>query len=415
MGTVYRARRYDARGCGKLAPFTQPCACWPATSRIAPENQQVTGNQAVNDITDDPNAAESEFYTLHEIVAKAQKNLPRDQWDYLVGATETETTLRRNRQSLDTIAFRPRVCRNVLDVDASSTLLAEKLRIPVLLAPIGSLESFAPGGGATSGQAAEEFDIVHMLSSRCGPGLEETAAAANNKRIFQLYVRGDAAFEDDYVKRAIDNGFYAFAVTVDSAHYSRRERDLANRFAKPWRVSASGMEYQALYTWDNVKRFKDKHDIPLILKGIATPEDAALCVEHGVDAVYVSNHGGRQLDHGLGTTAVLPDVVKAVDGKATVIVDGGYYRGTDIVKAIALGADAVGIGRLQGYGLAAGGKDGLVRVLQLLEEEMKLAMGLLGVTSLDQLDSSYLQQAPAVNEAHVSSAFPLADIQQYRY
>jgi isopentenyl diphosphate isomerase/L-lactate dehydrogenase-like FMN-dependent dehydrogenase len=369
----------------------------------------------VNDITDDPNAAESEFYTLHEIVAKAQRKLPRDQWDYLVGATETETTMRRNRQALDTIALRPRVCRNVLDIDVSGSLLGQKLRIPVLLAPIGSLESFDPGGGATSGQAAEAFDIVHMLSSRCGPGLEETAAAADNKRIFQLYVRGDAAFEDDHVKRAIDNGYYAFAVTVDSAHYSRRERDLANRFAKPWRVSATGMEYQALYTWDNVKRFKDKHDIPLILKGIGTAEDAALCVEHGVDAVYVSNHGGRQLDHGLGTMAILPEVVKAVDGKATVIVDGGFYRGTDIVKAIAMGADAVGIGRLQGWGLAAGGKDGLVRVLQLLEEEMRIAMGLLGATSLGQLNGSCVQPALPVGESHVTSAFPLADLMKYRY
>ncbi|MEX2616624.1 MAG: alpha-hydroxy acid oxidase [Alphaproteobacteria bacterium] len=369
----------------------------------------------MSDITDDPNAADSEFYTLHEIVARAQKNLPRDQWDYLVGATETETTLRRNRQALDTIAFKPRVCRNVLDVDVSGSLLGQKMRIPVLLAPIGSLESFHPGGGATSGQAAEAFDIVHMLSSRCAPGLEETAAAADNKRIFQLYVRGDAAFEDDHVKRAIDNGYYAFAITVDSSHYSRRERDLANRFAKPWRVSATGMEYQALYTWDNVKRFKDKHDVPLILKGIGTAEDAALCVEHGVDGVYVSNHGGRQLDHGRGSTTVLPEVVKAVAGKAAVIVDGGYYRGTDIVKAIALGADAVGIGRMQGYGLAAGGKDGLVRVLQLLEEEMRLAMGLLGVTSLDQLDSSYLETAAPVSEAHVSSGFPLVELQINRY
>ncbi|MDD9903804.1 MAG: alpha-hydroxy acid oxidase, partial [Rhodospirillaceae bacterium] len=245
--------------------------------------------------------------------------------------------------------------------------------------------------------------------SRCAPGLEETAAAADNARIFQLYVRGDDKFEDDYVKRAIDNGYYAFAITVDTAHYSRRERDFDNRFVKTWRVGAGGMEYQALYTWDNVKRFKDKHDVPLILKGIATAEDAAMCVELGVDGVYVSNHGGRQLDHGRGSVDVLPEVVEAVGGKAAVIVDGAINRGTDIVKAIALGADAVGIGRMQGYGLAANGKDGLVRVLELLEEEIQIAFGLLGVTSFAELDSSYITQAQAVNLPHVTSAFPLME------
>ena len=174
------------------------------------------------------------------------------------------------------------------------------------------------------------------------------------------------------------------------------------------------MEYQALYTWDNVKRFKDKHDVPLILKGIATAEDAAMCVEMGVDGVYISNHGGRQLDHGRGSIDVLPEVVEAVGGKAAVIVDGAINRGTDIVKAMALGADAVGIGRMQGYGLAANGKDGVVRVLELLEEEIQIAFGLLGVSSFAELNSSYITPAPAVNLPHVTSAFPLIDL-QHRY
>ncbi len=358
---------------------------------------------------------DEQFPALHEIVEKAQRNLTRDPWDYLIGAAETETTMRRNRLALDRIAFRPRVCRDVSKIDVTGSLLGQKMRIPVMLAPIGSLETFHPGGGGSSGQAAEAFDIVHMLSSRCAPGLEETARAANNARIFQLYVRGDASFEDDYVRRAIDNGYYAFCITVDTAHYSRRERDLANRFVKPWRTSATGMEYQALYTWDNVKRFKDTHDIPLILKGIGTAEDAALCVEHGVDGVYVSNHGGRQLDHGRGSMAVLPEIVAAVDGKAAVIVDGAICRGTDVVKAITLGADAVGIGRMQGYGLAAAGTAGLIRVLELLEEEMTICLGLLGVSRLDELDGSYIEAAEAVTEPHVASAFPLLDLHRHRY
>src|SRR3989449_9566957 len=152
-------------------------------------------------------------------------------------------------------------------------------------------------------------------------------------------------------------------MTVDSAHYSRRERDLDKRFIRPWRQAARGMEWQAALSWDQVKRFKDTHDIPLILKGIATAEDAAIACDHGVDGVYVSNHGGRQLDHGLGSLEVLPEVVRAVGDRATIIVDGGFLRGTDVVKAITMGAHAVGVGRLECIGLAAAGQAGLVRAL----------------------------------------------------
>jgi len=196
-------------------------------------------------------------------------------------------------------------------------------------------------------------------------------------------------------------------MTVDSAHYSRRERDLDKRFVKPWRRAARGMEWQAALSWDQVKRFKDAHDIPLILKGIATAEDAAMACDHGVEVVYVSNHGGRQLDHGLGSLEVLPEVVRAVNGRAAVMVDGGFLRGTDIVKAIALGAQCVGLGRLQCLGLAAAGQAGLERALEILEEEVRICLGLLGVTSYGQLDASYLREARLVTAAGALSAFPL--------
>src|SRR5881296_4788106 len=253
---------------------------------------------------------EDRFQTLHEIVRAAKQRLPAGEWDYLMGATETETTLRRNRLALDSIAFRPRVLRNVSKVDCTTAFLGRPLRIPVMLAPIGSIESFTPGGGATAAQASAEFGVPQMLSSVCHPGLEAVAKAADNFRIFQLYVRGDDAFVDDWVRRAVDNGYAAFAITVDTASYSRRERDLARRFVKPWRTRAGGFEFQAGLSWDHVKRFKDTHAIPLVLKGIATAEDAALAVDHGVEGVYVSNHGGRQLDHGRGAIEVLPEVVR---------------------------------------------------------------------------------------------------------
>ena len=347
------------------------------------------------------------FQTLHEIVKAAKHNLAPGPWDYLMGGTETETTLRRNRQSLDSLALRPRVLRDVRGVDPSCTLFGRRVRLPVMLAPIGSIESFTPGGCATAAVGSAEFGVPQMLSSACNPGLEATAAAADNFRIFQLYVRGDDQFVDDYVKRAINHGYAAFCMTVDTAMYSRRERDLARRFVKPWRQNVTGVDYQAALSWDQVKRFKDRHSIPLILKGIATAEDAGIAVEHGVDGVYVSNHGGRQLDHGLGSTEVLPEVVAAVGGRATVFVDGGYARGTDIVKAIALGADVVGLGRLACFGLAAAAAPGLVRTLELLEDEVRIALGLLGVTRLSALDPSYLRPATPVTLPHATSAFPL--------
>jgi glycolate oxidase len=228
-------------------------------------------------------------------------------------------------------------------------------------------------------------------------------------------VRGDDAFVDDHVKRARDHGYAVFCMTVDTAMYSRRERDLARRFVKPWRVRATGQEFQAALSWDQVKRFKDRHDIPLVLKGIATAEDASIACDLGVNAVYVSNHGGRQLDHGRGSIEVLPEVVKAVAGRSVVMVDGGFMRGTDVVKAIALGAQMVGIGRLSCLGLAAAGEAGLVRALELLEDEIRIAMGLLGVHSLGMLDSSYLHPATPVTLPHVTSAFPLLDLDERRY
>ena len=349
-----------------------------------------------------------DFQCLHEFIPAARAKLSDHIWGYLVGATESETTLRRNRMALDSLALRPRVCVDVSKIDTSTTLFGRKLRIPVILAPVGSLESFDAGGAATAGQASSAFGNAIMVSSVTHPGLEEVAAATSGAKIFQLYVRGDDAWIDDVVKRAIDNGYDAFAITVDTAAYSRRERDIAGRFVKPWRATATGQSWQAGFTWDNVKHFKDKHSVPLILKGIATAEDAALCCEHGVDGVYVSNHGGRQLDQGRGSMDVLPEVMAAVRGRAKVIVDGSICRGTDIVKAIALGADAVAMGRMYCYALAADGAAGVVKMLELLEHELGVAMALAGARSLNELNPAYVHRnAPIVTHPHAHSAFPL--------
>ena len=349
-----------------------------------------------------------DYQTLHEFVAAARKNLPDNIWDYLIGATETETTMRRNRLALDSLALRPRVLCDVSHVDTSRSFFGATSRLPVMLAPVGSLESLHPAGAAEAGRGASEFGVPIIVSSVTQPGLEEAAAAASGRKIFQLYVRGDDAWVNDYVRRAIAAGYEQFAITVDTASYSRRERDIARRFVKPWRAAATGGDYQASFSWDNVKRFKDTWKIPLMLKGIGTAEDAAIAVRHGVDTIYISNHGGRQLDHGRGAMDVLPEVVEAVGGKAAIVVDGGFCRGTDIVKAVALGADAIAIGRLYCYGLAAAGASGVVQLLELLETEVAIALALLGVTSLSALNRSHIHAgAPSVTAPHVLSAFPL--------
>src|SRR4051794_30338019 len=361
-------------------------------------------------------ASGEEFQNLHEFVRKARARLNQNAWDYVVGASETETTMRRNRMALDEIAFRPRVLRNVAKVDPSVQVFGRKLRLPVMIAPVGALELFDPGSGAAVARGAGAFGAGHMLSSVSEPGLEKTAEAAPDAlRLYQLYVRGGDAFVEDCVGRAIAAGYSAFCLTVDTAHYSRRERDIAKRYVRASRVRATGGDFQKGLEWRTVKLIKDKFKLPLVIKGIATAEDTAIAIDHGVDWIYVSNHGGRQLDHGRGAMHVLPEIVDAVAGRAKVMVDGSFCRGSDIVKAIALGADLVGIGRLQCWALAAAGESGVLRMLELLEDEVIRCLGLLGVTSFAELNKSYLHPATPTTLPHVFSAFPLLDIEPYRY
>jgi glycolate oxidase len=348
-----------------------------------------------------------QYAVLHEFVAPARRNLSRGSWDYLMGGSETETTLERNRRALDALAFRPRVLRNVEHVSTRATVLGQDLRLPVILAPIGSLQDFAPGGGEAPARAAAAFGVLHMLSSACAPGLEAVARCVDYPKIYQLYVRGDAHWVEDHIARAIANKYVALCLTVDLDYYGRRERDLAKRYLTTSRRSRPADHFQARFAWEDVARLKGKFKIPFILKGIATAEDARIALEHGIEAIYVSNHGGRQLDHGRGAVAVLPEVVDAVAGRAEIIVDGGFLRGTDIVKAMALGAKAVGLGRLQGLALGAGGEPALVRMLELLADEATRCLGLLGVTSFAELNPGYLAPAEPLGRPWLESAFPL--------
>ena len=350
-----------------------------------------------------------EYLVLHEFVKKAREKLPKETWDYLIGASETETTFKRNRFALDNIAFRPRVLRDVENVDLSVDLFSHNLRMPVILAPIGSMQDFVDGAGTAPTLAASEFGIMHMISSTCMPGLEEVAKSVNYPKLFQLYVRGNKDWVDDNIKNAMDHNYAGICLTVDLDAYGRRERDLAKRYRTTSRQSASGFEHQMRFSWKDIDRIKSYCHLPIIIKGIATKEDALLAVEHGVEVVYVSNHGGRQLDYGLGGLNVLPEISEAIRDNAKVIFDGGIMRGTDVVKAIALGADCVGIGRLQGFAAAAGGSKAIVRMLELLELEISTALRLLGVNSIFDLDDTYLSKDYSFGKLSALSAFPLID------
>ena len=366
---------------------------------------QTTVVNAINPIRIRRNKLTSPFNTNEEIVQAARRNLAQGPWDYLSGGTESETTMRRNRLAFDRIAFRPRVLVDVSTIDRSSTLLGHNLRIPVLLAPIGGLQNFDPRAGVAVSQAADEFGTLHVVSSATLPTLEETAASTDRSKIYQLYIRGDWDWVKAMIDRVKQSGYEGLCITVDSAVYSRRERPLISR----WNVDATrepqDRKWSANVTWETIDRIKEYFGGPFMLKGITTAEDAAIAVEHDVDVIWVSNHGGRQLDHGLGTMDILPEVMAAVGDKAEVVIDGGVLRGTDVIKAIALGAKAVAIGKLQGWGLAAGGKDGVVRVLEILEEEIRVSMGLLGVSSLDQLNKALICPGELTTMPHEMSAW----------
>ena len=352
----------------------------------------------------DETAAQS-FVSLQEIVATARKNLPQDLWDHLSGGSDSETTLLRNRQALDSLALRQRVLVDVRKIDITTTLLGKKLSSPVFLAPVGGFVGFAhPLGAVNVAKAAVAHGTTAFISTAAKPSLEAAAEAVKEPLIFQLYVRADRKWVEDILDRAKAAGYRALCVCVDRNYYGRRERDIISRANV--REGFGDPTFQMGLRWSDLVWMKQHWKVPLIVKGVATAEDARLSVEHGADVVYVSNHGGRQLDHAQGTIEVLPEVVDAVDGRAEILWDGGVQRGTDVVKALCLGARAVGVGKMLGWALAASGEAGLKRMLELMDVEIRTAMGLMGVTSLDQLSPSWVRKATPVRHLSQTNAYP---------
>ena len=370
----------------------------------------------------------ADFTTLQEMLLIAHGKMEPALWDFINGGTESEVTLRRNRHGLDRLAFRPRVLSDVARIDTSTTFLGHKLALPVMMAPVGSLALIDPAAAVSVAGACKTSGSLLIYSTFADPPLDVVRAKVDHPLILGLYVRGDLAWLDQAVDEAKAARCVAITVVTEAPYYSRRERDLINRFrsrgsksgtyAATQKVLREGGPSEAVaaaearmitarLTWKTIERIRQRSSLPVILKGIATGEDARLAVEYGASAVYISNHGGRQLDCGRGCIEVLPEIVDAVAGRADVIMDGGIYRGSDVLKAIALGAKAVCIGRLQCWALAAGGEAGLVQMMEILEEEIIITMGLLGVTKLSDLGRRHLYETDALDPPHIFNPFPV--------
>ena len=266
--------------------------------------------------------APGQFDTLQEIALAAHRKLLAPVWDHLMGGADSEMTVRRNRAGLDALALRQRVLVDVRNIDLSTTLLGQKLAFPVFPAPVGGfLGKVHAEGGPAVARAAVSRGTTAFIATAAKPSLEAAQAAVKQKLIFQLYVRGDRTWIEGILDRVRKAEYGALCVTVDRNFYGRRERDIVSGL--PVKEGFGDQSYQASLNWKDLVWMKERVGLPLIAKGIATAEDAVLAVEHGADVVYVSNHGGRQLDHAQGSIEVLAEVVKAVAGRAEVLADGG--------------------------------------------------------------------------------------------
>jgi len=351
----------------------------------------------------------SEIVSLQEFYQFAKKNTPIETWDYIIGAADTETTFKKNRYALDTYAFRPRILNDVEHVDTSIKIFGYNFSLPVFYAPIGSMQDFVKDGALNSTLSASDKKIFHMLSSTWSGGVDIIGKSVNYPKIYQLYIRGDENWVYEQISKAIDNGFVALCLTVDLDAYGRRERDLLKRYKTTSRKTATGPEYQMKFSWKDVRKIKNKFNIPIILKGIATEEDAKICIDEGIDVIYISNHGGRQLDYGFGGADLIQPISQVVKNKSKIFFDGGVCRGTDVVKAISLGADCIGIGRLQCYAAATNGREGLNKMIDILTHEILVCMRLLGVNCLDDLNSNYVKKDISISDPSLISSFPLIE------
>jgi len=368
----------------------------------------------------------------------ARRRLPRGVFDYIDGGAEDERALRNNSERIAALEFRPRVMRSVATIDPSTTLLGRPLPFPLVLAPTGFTRIADPQGELAVARAAERAGLPYALSTLATRSIEEVAAVSAGRRWFQVYAWRDRGLVRDMVERCAASGYEALVLTVDTAVLGRRERDVRRGFELPpklglgtlldgalhpawtWafaraepivfaNVATAGprgddasdapadgrdavtlatyvnAQFDPALSWDDVEWFRSIWDGPIVVKGIQCVADAVLAAERGVDAIALSNHGGRQLDAAPAPIDLVAPVVDAVGGRTEVICDGGIRRGSDIVKAVALGATACMAGRAYLYGLGAAGERGVDHVLDLLLADVRRTMALVGAASVADL------------------------------
>jgi (S)-2-hydroxy-acid oxidase len=359
----------------------------------------------------------------------AKNTLPKNAHDYYASGSNDMITLRENRDAFSRLRIIPRALVDVSRITMKSSILGNSIASPICIAPTAMQQMAHPDGECATARAAGRLNTLMCISSWSTMSLEEAAAACpEGLRWFQLYVYKDRSVVIDLVRRAEKAGYKALAVTVDTPILGRREADIRNNFAlpshltlgnfakaggvhatgvttgakpaengKPGASTGSGLAayvsslIDRTLTWKDIAWLRSITTLPIVVKGIMSVADAVLAVENGVDAVWVSNHGARQLDTCPATIEVLPDIVRAVAGRVEVYVDGGITRGTDAFKAIALGARAVFVGRPVLWGLARSGEEGVHHVMTLLNDELQLAMALAGVCDVKGIEASFIR------------------------
>ncbi|HEX9465059.1 MAG TPA: alpha-hydroxy acid oxidase [Alphaproteobacteria bacterium] len=367
---------------------------------------------------DGPIKSPKEAITVFDFEPVAKLNVPPAHFGYMASGIDDEVTLRANRTDFQKIQLRPRRLHDVSKVDASIELFGQRWSSPVAIAPIGGNRAYDFGEGEIAvAKAAKAGNHLQCLSTQASTSIDDAIKARGAGVWFQLYASPSWDIAKALVKRAENAGSPVLAITVDRVAGRNQEiferlrrvdpRNCddchdrtsiqANQKTKPNfdGIDLSGVDnlLSANMTWDFVRRMRDTTKMKIVIKGILTAEDAKLCVENGVDGLIVSNHGGRAEDSGISSISALPEVVEAVDGKIPVLVDSGFRRGTDVVKALAIGAKAVFVGRPYLWGLGAFGQPGVERVLEILRTETRVAMGQCGVASVKELSPAFVRRA----------------------
>jgi len=351
---------------------------------------------------------------LSDFEAAARDRLPAMAWEYITGGAGDESTLGRNRAAFGDLRLKPRILRDVSRIDTRITLFGREHRLPVLLAPTGYQRLFHAQGECETARGADAAQVTLVVSSVANTPLDEVARATTARLWYQIYCQRDRAWTEQQVRLAERSGYEAFVLTVDTPVLGARHREKRVRFQLPAGLEMSNFpplpggygpnqhhDPHDIYnpyldptlTWKDFEWLRSLTRLPVLVKGVLAAEDARLAVEHGAAGVLVSNHGGRNLDTAPASIEALPGVVRAVGGRIPVLLDGGVRRGTDVVKALALGASAVLIGRPYLHGLAVAGASGVQRVVELLDLEFRGAMALMGLTSIPAIGRDALWES----------------------